>query len=97
MNSKKFVVGDSVTLVDCLATASLDNYFRFTFNAQQRKTLGHLTTYLSEKSQAEIFKEFLRPMNLGEAEFPHIQVDLKEEKRKADEEKKKIAEEKKRK
>lgn len=52
---------------------------------------------MNEKIGSEDFKGFVRPIVDSEETFPHLQIDLVEEKKKADEEKKRLAEEKKKK
>lgn len=93
LNGKKFLVGDSLTIADIHFVCLFERFWRYVFNANQRKQLNNITEYISEKINSEPFKGYLVPFKLTEECFPHLQVDLLAEKKKAELEKKKKEEE----
>lgn len=95
LNGKKFLVGDSLTIADILLVCLMERYFRYLFNLKQRKQLSHLSNFVKDKINSDPFKTFMIKLDYSKNDFPHLQVDLEEEKKQADLKKKQENEEKK--
>lgn len=96
LEGKKYLVGDSLTIADIYFVALFERFFTFAFSKAQREQLPNLTTYMTTLVNSAPFNSCMRPMSFGEEDFPHLEVNLAEEKRVAEEKKKQEQEEKKR-
>lgn len=81
LNGKKFLVGESLSIADILLVSLLERFFRYLFSVKQRKQLSHLSNFIRDKINSDPFKSFMIKLEYSKDEFPHLQIDLIEEKK----------------